>query len=801
MIKNYLTTAFRALRKNKTFTVINILGLVIGISFSCMLYMYVKNELSHDRFHEKSDRIYRVLTVDKRRPQDERTYGVTSSPVGSALVNNYPEVTDMVRLFRFTGQVLFEINGENFQERNWFTADANFFDVFDFEFIHGDKATALKEPFSLVMTETAARKYFGNDNPVGKLIEKTLFGPVQVTGMIKDHPDNSHLKFDLLFSAVRTDDAWRNHLNDWQSFDAFTYIVLEEGQSIESVKAKVPALQQQYLRDAAGIEIDFQALHDIHLHSHTIEATVEETHGQLSYIYIFATMGLLLLVIACINYINLATAKALVRAKEVGIRKSIGAYKTQLVTQFLTESFLITLLAMMIAIGAMDLFFPFFNRITGKEFSISLDSIETYVPPLLIISLVIGLISGGYPSFYLATLQPVASLKGNNVSSKASAQLRKGLVVFQFVLTIVMIVSTLVIGSQLNFIQTKNMGFDKDQLLVIDINSGIVRRQFETMKHEFAAIPGVLHVGVSSRVPGEWKNIAEIYVTSSDNYESGTDSVKTYFMGFDDGMLETYKFTLLSGKNFSGNGTADSTQVLINESAVAALGLSDPVGSTLKIKRRGGDMRVTVIGVLQDFNFQSLHQRIAPIIIGTWNNPFQNIDYFTLKFTGAPEKIIDGATQVHNRFDQRSPIEYHFLDKQLQAFYVAETRAAMIFKMGAGLSVFVACLGLYGLASYNIERRTKELGIRKVLGASGANLFLMLSKSFTQQVGIAFLIATPLAYYVMNEWLSAFEYKIPLHAGIFLLAGLIALLIALATVSYRAFDAARSNPVQSLRQQ
>lgn len=802
MIKNYLKTAARTLLKNKGYSLLNILGLVIGISFSCMLYVYVSNELSYDRFHAKSDRIYRILTIDQRDPQNVRRYGVTTPPMGPELVSNYPEVANMVRLHRFVGQVVFEIGGQNFQERNWYTTDPNFFEVFDFEFVSGDKATALQEPRSLVLTESMARKYFGEKEAVGEMIEKTSFGAVKVTAVIKDHPDNSHLKFDMLFSDVVNDDRWKEYLSSWDEFSAYTYIVLNEGNSIQSLKAKMPGLVADKLPRFQGkMQTDFQSIRDIYLGSKDIEEGTESAKGQMSYIYIFSSMGLFLLLIACINYINLATSKAMLRSREVGVRKVVGARRGQLIAQFLTESFLITFISALISIFVMDLVFPYFNQITGKAFDINAATLADFLPALLGIALVIGFIAGSYPAFYLARLKPVSSLRGKEVTGRTTIGLRKVLVVFQFVITIVMIVSTLVVGRQLNFIQTKDIGFDKERIMVIDINSGEVRRQFQTIKNEYASLPGVERVAVSTRVPGEWKNIAQLYASSPASSSGGAaDSTQMYVMGFDEDMLATYALTLKTGRYFSPE-IDDSTNILLNESAVAALGLVEPVGARVGLRWGDAIVQSTVIGVLKDFNFQSLHQKVAPIVIGAWNSPFQYIDYFNLKISGKTDEVINAVTRVHEKFDQRTPIEYHFLDEQLETFYVAENRAGMIFRMGGMLSILVASLGLFGLATYNLQRRTKEMGIRKVLGASGIGLFLLLLSSFAKQVGIAFLIAAPLAWFAMKEWLEVFEYRISLHAGIFLLAGFIALLIALLTISYRTFMAVRENPVKALRQE
>jgi putative ABC transport system permease protein len=800
MIRNYLKIARRSLTKNKVYTIINILGLVVGIAFSCMLYVYVRHELSYDTFHKKADRTFRILTVDERDPERVRRYGVTAAPLGPALTSDYPQVIETVRLYRFVGQVLFNIGGESFQERNWYATDPNFFNVFNFTFVSGDPSGALQEPFSLVLTESTAKKYFGERDPVGEIIEDTSFGPVTVTGVVKDQPTNSHLQFDMLFSQVRTDDAWTSFINSWENFGAFTYMVLNDAKAISSLQAEIPKMEKKWLtKFDGGIGIEFQAMENIYLDSENIEGGTESSHGRISDVYIFSSMGLFLLLIACVNYVNLATSKAIMRSREVGVRKVVGAKKRQLIVQFLMESFIITFVSALIGLLVMDLCFPFFNAITKKQFDVTWSNLNYFAAPLLVIAAIVGLMSGAYPAFYLSRLNPISSLRGTTVQRTGASGLRRTLVVFQFVLTIVMIVSTMVIGRQLHFISTKDIGFNKERLMVIDINSGEVRRQFRTIKNEFSKIPGVQEVAVSSRVPGEWKNIQQVYAMPFANSHSVTDSVQTYFMGFDEDMLRTYEIELMSGRYFSSDN--DSSDIVINESAVQALHLAEPLGAVIRIGTDDGYINNTVVGVVKDFNFQSLHQKVAPIIIGAWNNPIQDVDYFTLKLSSDSEGVIEAAAQVHEKFDQRSPIEYHFLDQQLETYYNAEKRSGMIFRTGGALSIFIACLGLFGLATYNIQRRTKELGIRKVLGATGFNLFILLSSSFAKQVGIAFIIATPLAYYLMSEWLKVFEYKISLGASIFILSGLIALFIALATISYRTFKAVHANPVSALRQE
>ena len=801
MIKNYLKVAFRSLARNKGYTVINILGLAIGIAFSCMMYVYINNELSADQFHSKSSDTYRLTLTDKRVPDQWRKFGSVPPPTAKAMAEDFPEVMDQVSLYQFSGQVVFTIDGENFQERSWFSTQANFFDIFDFEFALGDPATALKEPYSLVINETTAQKLFPNVNPMGKILENTNYGTLKITGVVKDLPENSHIQFNFLLSQVMTGERWSQFQGNWNSLGAYSYVVLKEGTDVKTVEPKLADFQEKYFGPMAEVfQPGFQPIEDIYFKSSDIEFTMEEYHGQMSYVYIFATMGFFILLIACINYINLATSKAAYRSKEIGIRKVVGAFKKQLVAQFLTESFMVTLISVILAVGIMDLAFPFFNDITNKSFDLNLATLSQYIGPLLLIALIIALLSGSYPAFYLSRLRPVSSLKGGEVGGSNSGNLRKILVTFQFVLTIVMLVSTFLISRQLDFIQAKDMGFDKDKLLVIDINSGNVRRQFQTMKNEFEAIPGVESVGVSSRVPGEWKNINQFYLRPMVPEWEASDSLRAYFMGFDEGMLRTFQFQMAAGRYFKNNGE-DSTHVIINESAAAALNLSEAVGKRMRISRDEGPVDVTIVGVIKDFNFQSLHSKVSPIILGTWDNPFRVIDYFTLKVSGDMQQVLAGANAVHERFDTATPMEYHLLDKQLEIFYEEEQRAGLIFKMAAFLCIFVACLGLLGLASFMVEKRKKELGIRKILGANEFGLFYLLSSAIGKQVAIAFVIASPLAWYIMSNWLQAFEYRVNFGVGVFLISGLIALSIALLTISYRAFKAINSNPVDSLRQE
>ncbi|HTF17374.1 MAG TPA: ABC transporter permease [Chryseolinea sp.] len=802
MLNNYLKTAIRFLFKNKGYALLNISGLIIGISFSCMLYTYVKYELSFDSFHHKSDRTFRVMTIDASDVTAPARYNVAPIPVGPELVKNFPEAETAARLYRFIGQVVFNINGENFMERDWYMTDSAFFDVFDYEFLHGDRASALRQPSSIVLSEAAARQYFGATDVVGRILDRTNLGPLKVTGVFKNPPVNTHLYFNVLVSTAYTEPFWKNQLDNWafdmeSSIVSYTYVVLKSKESLAAVTDKLPAFERLHFGTSQpNVKIELQPLRDIYLHS----ADVSEQHkitrsGSLSYIYIFSSMAVFLVLIVSVNYVNLATTRAMSRSREIGVRKVAGAKRRQLIAQYLTESFAITAVAMLISLGVMDVAFPYFNQITGRDFDLRLATITEYLPGLITISAVIGLGAGSYPALYLAGLKPVLSLRGKAVATGSQGSLRQVLVITQFALSILMIISTIVVGRQMNYIQTKDLGFLRDNLMVIDINSGNVREKFETVKNEYLKIQGVSHVATSSRVPGEWKNITQLYARS----ENAVDSLNLYFMGFDEDMLDTYRFRLSEGRFFNKNTRSDSTSVLLNRTAVKALSLTEPIGKQISLRSPDGMVRATVIGVLEDFNFQSLHARIEPIAIAAWNNPIQSIDYFTLKFSGDATKIVEKATSVHERFDERSPIEFHFLDQQLQTFYDAEKRASMIFQMGAFLSIFVACLGLSGLAAYNIQRRMKELGIRKILGANSSQLFVLLSTSFMRQILIAFVIAAPLAWFSMREWLEAFQYRVSLGIGVFLISGIVAFLVALVTISIRTVIATRTNPVNTLR--
>jgi putative ABC transport system permease protein len=800
MFKNYLKIAVRTLWRSKGYAFINVMGLAIAITGATLLLSYVKNETSHDTFHAKSERTHRIIATQKNL-DEPRKFASNPGIFAQTLNEEIPEIVSSTTLYRRGGHWNFIIDGVRFAQRSYFIIEPSFFEVFDFELISGDPATVVSEPNAIVVTEREAIRYFGSTDVIGNVLQVPGIGEAKVTGVIKNPPPNSHIQFELLVSAFFTDNGWKNATTSWNAFGSASYIVLAPGSDANAVAAKAEALANERMGAPLADIVDFslQPIEEIHFNSADIESGIEETKGDKSYIFIFLSITVFLLLIASVNYMNLATSRAVFRAKEIGIRKVVGAVKRQLVMQFLLESLMITFLSLLISIGLTDLIMPFFNEVTGKNFDFSWSTLGEFLPLLGGVALLVGVLSGIYPSFFMTRFKTVDVLKGESKTG-SSFSLRKVLVVVQFALAIFMIISTLVVSDQMNFIKEKNLGFNEENLMVIDINNGRVRREFKTMRAEFAKIPGVQSVGVSTRVPGEWKGINEVQANLFSGEGQVRDSVTLFYMGFDEGMLETFDFKIKDGKYFMGNDDTDMTKILVNEAAAEAFGYPDnAVGQTVQLTARGQFLSTQIIGVLEDFNFQSLHNKVEPMIIGYWNNPAASIDYFTLKVSGNMSDVIEGATQVHNQFDQSTAMEYHFLESQLDLFYEDEIRASIIFKVGSGLSIFVACLGLFGLASFTVEKRVKEMGIRKVLGASQWNLFYLLSSTFTKQVIISFLLACPFAYWLMSGWLRGFEYQVGIGVWTFLVAGLTSVAVALLTVSYRSLKAANSNPVSSLR--
>jgi len=791
MLKNYFKIAVRNILRNKVYSAINILGLTLGITCCSLLFLFVIDELSYDSFHTKKDNIYRVVEIDDEG-EDTRYYGMTTPPVGPTLVEEYPEVENYVRLFKFGGHINFSIEDTKHAERQYYFADSRIFELFDFKMIKGDKNTALSEPGSMVIDQDWAERLYKGEDSIGKEISLDDEHNFVITGVIEPLPQNSHIQFKILASYPYGEDWFKGYLNNWSTYGAYTYVLLDDQADPQAMSDKIPGFIEKHFEPEDNRNFYLQALNDIHFNSKDVEFGSDHAKGQIAYIYIFIAVGVFMLLIACINYMNLATAKSLHRGKEIGMRKVSGAQRYQLVFQFLSESVIMALLSLLISIGLVDLLLPYFNELTDKNFVFNVETFSGIFSLLFGITVIVGVVSGLYPAFLMSRLKPANILKGSMSTGKGSVMLRKILVITQFTLSIIMIVATIVASNQMSYVQNKSLGFNKNQLMIVDINSGAVRARSETIINEFAKSPYIEKVAVSSRVPGEWKNLVQTYAKKA----VSTDSVRSNYIGFDERMLDVYQMELVTGDNFSGNKDVDSLQVLVNEKLVESLSITDPIGKQISV----GGGNYAIAGVVKDFNFQSLHNEIQPLVIGYQYNNIQQIDYFSLKFDPEhTQEAIAHASGVHDQFDQSTPIEYHFLDEQWALFYKNDRRAGNVFAIGAGITIFIACLGLFGLASFIIQKRTKEIGVRKVLGATVVDLFLLLSKTFALQVMVAFLIAAPIAWYFMNQWLDNFAFKFSMGVKEFAIAGVAALLIALFSVSYRVVKAALLNPASTLK--
>ena len=796
MLKNYVKVALRAMRKQKAYAFINVLGLSIGMACCCFIFLYVQDEFSYDRYHANADRIVRI--AEDLKTSSETLYQATSSPpMGAAFVKDFPEVLDKVR-FTSTGG-LFQYQDRRFQEDNLFFADSSVFEVFSFALLQGDPKTALVAPWSMVLTEAAARKYFEEESPLGKTLTDEDDNTFTITGILAEVPPTSHFTFDGLISFTTwetfypdTDDAWF-----WNAF--YTYLLLQEGTDKARLEAKIPDFIERHMGEQSRqigmgyAMLPLIPLTDIHLTSHRTWELA--TNGNRAYLYIFSAVAVFILLIACINFMNLATARSAERAKEVGLRKVVGARRAQLTGQFLSESFLMTLLAMLLALGLCGVLMPFFNTLTEKTLGLGSLLNGTNVAWLVGIVLVVGAVAGGYPALVLSGFRPARVLKGEFRSTDQGTWLRKGLVVFQFAISMILIVGTAVVMRQLSYLQAQNLGFTQEQMLVINYNyDNEVQRHAEAIKQAFLTHPGVVHAAISMTAPGtEPTNLfTRVEVDEGDEREA---NLNYYPVDFD--FINTYDLEILAGRGFSRDFPADTLEsIVINEAMLAHFGWATPEEALDKNFMRGRQTR-KVIGVVKDFNYRSLHEHVQPLglFIGPgWTR------YLSLRLrTDQVQRTMAEVEQQWKALVPHRPFDAFFLDDHFNRQYRAEERFASLFRYFAGLGILIACLGLFGLASFTAQQRTKEIGVRKVLGASVGQILVLLSKDFARLVLVAFVVAVPVAYFAMDRWLVSFAYRVGMEAWLFVVAGLLAFVIAGLTVSYQALKAAYANPVEALR--
>jgi putative ABC transport system permease protein len=815
MLKNYFKIAYRNLLKYRAYSLINIFGLMIGIACFLVIALYVFDEMTFDSFHSKADNIYRVVEERTAENGKQSKVATVSYQLPEQAAAKFPGIVTTTRL-SIRGRVLVksQLASKGFQEENWLVKP-NFFEVFDFKMIAGDPKTALVEPKSMVISRETAIKYFGTTDVIGKtvsVVQDTNYFTIK--GVVEDYPANSHLSFNILTSeSTLNSTGYKNFINnDWTSNSFFYYMVLDKKADTKKLQTQMEQMLAENRKGATTPpgRIMLQPLKDIHFHSNDIESGSARSGvragGNMMYIYVFSIVAIFVLLIACINYINLTTARFSNRAKEIAVRKVAGADRKAIMLQFLSEAMLMTLIALILALTLVKFTLPLFNDFSGKDLHLGFTMDYRIWIGIVCIALLAGLSSGIYPAFIQSRFKPFLLLKSKVNFGKGSLSIRRSLVVFQFTLSIIMIVATMVVYLQLQYVNTKDMGFNKDQLIVMDINSGAVRRGAETFLTEYAKLPGVINVCATNRVPGEWKVIPRVKIRQQ---SSNADLKDMYYMCANETFLKTFEIKLANGRNFVNLANADSTAVIINETAAKQLGITSASEQlvTIPISSYSGDEAVLdqpfvarVIGIVKDFNFQSLHEPVAPLVIAWQRNPIEYLDYYVVKVAPtAVGQTLKSMEDILHSIDRGHMFEYHFLDKQWDLFYIEDQKRQTIFLAVAIMIILIACLGLFGLATYAAEQRIKEIGIRKVLGASVTGIVTLLSKDFIKLVGIAALIALPVSWWAMNNWLKNFAFRIDIGWWVFALAALMALLIAIVTVSYQAMRAATANPVKSLR--
>ncbi len=806
MIKNYLKIAVRNLWNNKGFSAINIAGLAIGLATCLLMLFYVTDELSYDKFNTKADRIYRV-DGDIQFGGNHFVLAVAPDPMGPTLKKDFPQVEQYVR-FRGYGGLLVKKGNQNIAEDRVIYADSTLFDVFTLPMIQGDPKTALTAPNSVVITETTAKKYFNSMDVVGKNLVVNDSTNLKVTGVIKDVPLQSHFNFDFFVSLSSNDESRQNN---WVSNNFNTYVVLRKGADPKKLESQFGALVLKYVgpqvKQLMNITMDdfaksgnFDTYHlmpltDIHLHSNK---TAElGANSNIEFVYIFSFIAVLILLIACVNFMNLSTARSSNRAKEVGVRKVLGSLKKSLVTQFLTESILISFIALILAIAIAWLLLPYFNQLSGKQLGQSVFSNPWLFPSLVALMLVVGVIAGSYPAFFLSAFNPVEVLKGKYSKGFKSSWLRSGLVVFQFFISIALIVGTMVIYNQLKFIRNKDLGYNRKQVLVVK-NTFSLGNNVKAFKDDVLQMTGVENATMTGFLPtSDWRSDSPLFPDATLDQKT---AVSAQIWRVDENYIPTLDMKIVKGRNFSKDFPTDSTGIIINESAAKLLGFADPINKTLYyLNNFNNNKDVTayhIVGVVKDFNFSSLRDVVTPLAL------LDGVQNGSISFRVNTSNIQSLVANIETKWKSMTtgqPFNYSFMDDDFNNTYKSEQQTGKIFISFAVFAILIACLGLFGLVTYAAEQRTKEIGIRKVLGASVGRIVGMLSKDFLKLVLIAMLIAFPVAWWAMHSWLQHFAYRISIGWWVFAIAGGVALFIALLTVCLQAIKAAIANPVNNLR--
>ncbi len=801
MLKNYFKIAVRSLVKNKIYSFINLAGLSIGLACVLVIVSYVNLELSYDKFHDDHENLYRV-TEYRTRAGNQIHSATAFSPLADLIEAHVPAVEKVIKMHSLSGFISTDkIN--KFKESKFTLVDSTFFDAFSFESIWGSLEGALDNPFSVVITENKALEYFGTTDVIGRDLyyENASSSYVfNITGVIRDIPQNSHFSPDFLasFSSIRT---IRPSYNNWFHPSIYLYVKLKPGISGTDLDVQMASMGKQHFPDNIKETrvYEMQNITDIHLNSNLVDEW--QANSSKTYVQLFSIIALFILLIACINFMNLTTAQSTKRAKEVGMRKVMGADKQQLLIQFLGESFIVTLISFALAFGIAQLALTFFfNDLIGKELSVVHLLVGSNLLWILISIVIVSLLAGSYPAIYLSAFKPISTLKGKIVNISGLGNVRKIMVTFQFFISCLLIIGTLIVIKQINFLRNENLGFDEDQIVAVGLVDRKDQTNYKVLKDAISAESSVLNVAISSTLPGRDNFYA--FQIEPEGY-LGDDQMTMKSLGVDEDYFDTYKLEIIEGRNFSKDITTDPEQAFIlNEAAAKKLGWNEAIGKEFQIEIHAAGVQIKkgkVIGVVKDFHFQSLYNLIDPLVIYVNTSPYYS-NFLNVKLApGNWDEAIDMLSSKWSAFSQDKPFEFYFLDEEMKSFYDSEVRIGQIFTAFAVLSIIISCLGLFGLSAFSAQQRVKEIGIRKVLGANLGGILGLLSREYIMLIIVANLIAWPLGWYMSKEWLSTFPYRTGLNIGIFIVTFIGALVIALATVSFQSMKAAIANPVKSLR--
>lgn len=805
MFKNYFKIAVRNLTKYKFISFINLFGLTVGLTCCLLITAYIVNELSYDRYNKNADNIYRVerTFLNAETGALSLQLGAVAPPFGPLLQNDFQAVKKMTRILPI-GTSAIKYKENIFNQDNICFADENLFNVFDFKVAKGNPALALSDPYSVMMTEQTAKKYFGNADPMNKIVRLNNQFDFKVTGIYKALPSNSHWHPDVMISFNTLKDSAiygaNNLMTNWGNNAFYTYLLVPDHFNVKKFESQLPAFQNRHIPSDGKYKatdysiLSLRKLTDIHLYAHTDEEI--EINGDIKRVYIFSAIALFILLIACINYMNLSSARSVLRAKEIGVRKTAGAAKGELIAQFLTESVFIAWLAALLSFALTFVMLPWLDQLSGQNLSINNLFQWKIMIVILLVPFIVGIVSGIYPALYLSSFEPAKVLKGIIKKGGGNISFRKALVIFQFSISIILIIATVIVFQQLNYIQNKSLGFDKSHVVTLRYNSAL-NESYPSFKNELLSNSNIKEVALSSRIPsGRLLDSQGSQLNRGDSLAPSKADIKNVVT--DEDFIPTYGIKIVAGRNFSKNYGMDTASFLINETAVKALELKSNQEAIGKQFQYGG-RKGTIVGVFNDFNFESLHQRIIPLVLYeplTGDGAGGNI---SVKISGNVPAALAQIEKTWKKYLPEIPFEYKFLDDRYAKLYEAEIKESTILIIFSCIAIFIACLGLFGLSAFTITQRVKEIGIRKVLGATTGSIVELISKDFLLLVVIAAVIAFPVAWYAMHHWLQNFAYRIDIAWWVFILAGIIAIVIAFATISFQAIKVATSNPVKNLR--